>query len=230
MKPDRFVQNKQKIPSFKKMESLKNKKMSDKKSILPLIGAKLYHIFNRGNNYEKIFFNDENYYFFLRRFQYYLNDYLDTYSYCLLPNHFHLLVRIKDSIFKKDGILRTTDENEIGKLCIQQLRRFFISYSMAINKQENRSGSLFLKNFKRIEIDDEKYLKYLLFYIHFNPEKHSLINDFKQYDFSSYKSILSSTDTKLMRNDILNNLLNDKQEFIEFHNYNHSEKQIEKYI
>jgi putative transposase len=204
--------------------------MTDKKSILPLFGARFYHIFNRGNNYEKIFFNDENYYFFLRRFRYYLNDYLDTYSYCLLPNHFHLLVRIKDSIFSKDGILKTANDNKIGKLTGQQLRRFFISYSMAINKQENRSGSLFLKNFKRIEIDDEKYLRYMLFYIHYNPQKHNLINDFRQYNFSSYKSILSSADTKLKRNDILNNLFNDKQEFIEFHNYYHSENQFAKYI
>ena len=57
---------------------------------------------------------------------------------------------------KKDGIL-ITDENEIGKFVSNQFRRLFITYTMAINKQENRTGSLFDKNFKRLEITDNEY-------------------------------------------------------------------------
>lgn len=57
-----------------------------------------YHIYNRGNNKEKIFYKDSNYIFFLQKFDSYLSPYLDLYSYCLLPNHFHLLIKTKSEV------------------------------------------------------------------------------------------------------------------------------------
>lgn len=63
---------------------------------LPLEKGCFYHIYNRGNNGDNIFYTPENYEYFLKRFDYYLSDYLEVYAYCLLPNHFHLLVRVKD--------------------------------------------------------------------------------------------------------------------------------------
>ena len=90
-----------------------------------------YHILNRGNNREKIFFNDQNYLYFLKKFDYYLCDYLEVFAYVLIPNHFHFLIRIK----------QIEDFDELAL----QFRKFFISYSKSINKQQNRSGSLFKK-------------------------------------------------------------------------------------
>ena len=61
-----------------------------------LFEGQFYHIYNRGNNKENIFFNENNYNYFLKKYDFYFLDYLDIYCYCLLPNHFHLLVRVKE--------------------------------------------------------------------------------------------------------------------------------------
>lgn len=191
------------------------------KNTLELIPGYFYHIFNRGINKEKIFYNEGNYHYFLKKYDEYFSNFADTYAYCLLPNHFHLLVRIKDyekdSIFLKDGIF-TRKPGE-------QLRRFFISYSMSINKQQKRMGSLFIKNFKRKAISKDKYLMSLIFYIHFNPVHHKLINEFEKYKWSSYSGILSDKSTKLAKDYILT-YFGGKENFKEFHKQIHSDKEI----
>lgn len=75
----------------------------------------LYHIYNRGNEKEKIFFNKGNYISFLRRYNYYLSNCLDTFAYCLFPKHFHFLFKIKN-----DHILFINSSNLIQILKTQQ--------------------------------------------------------------------------------------------------------------
>ncbi len=62
----------------------------------PLYPGVCYHIYNRGNNKENIFYQPKNYDYFLRKYKDYMAPWLDTYVYCLLPNHFHLVARIKE--------------------------------------------------------------------------------------------------------------------------------------
>lgn len=62
----------------------------------PLIHGQYYHIFNRGNGGEKLFREDRNYPYFLGLCAKYVEPVTETYAYCLMPNHFHFLVRIKD--------------------------------------------------------------------------------------------------------------------------------------
>jgi REP element-mobilizing transposase RayT len=62
---------------------------------IPLQHGKYYHIYNRGNNRENIFFEERNYRYFLQLYAKYIQPIADTYAYCLLYNHFHVLVRIK---------------------------------------------------------------------------------------------------------------------------------------
>jgi len=159
-----------------------------------------------------------------------MSNYIDTYAYCLLPNHFHLLIKTKDSILSKNRIFTTKDSDEIGKIVSEQFRYFFISYAMSINKQESRSGSLFLKNFKRKLIDNEQYLRNLINYIHCNPLKHKIANDLVSYNYSSYKSLLSNTITKLKSYEVLNVFFNNTNEFLEYHKIPIRENEIEQYI
>jgi len=56
---------------------------------------KFYHVYNRGNNKENLFYKSDNYEFFLRRYDEYFSRFLNTYAFCLLPNHFHMLVQVK---------------------------------------------------------------------------------------------------------------------------------------
>ena len=63
---------------------------------IPLEPGFYYHLFNRGNNKQNIFYKQKNYGYFLQKYADYMESYLDTLAYCLLPNHFHLLVKVKD--------------------------------------------------------------------------------------------------------------------------------------
>jgi REP element-mobilizing transposase RayT len=104
---------------------------------MQILENQLYHIYNQGNNRDLIFFKRENYSFFLTKFKKYISPTCKVLSYCLMPNHFHFLIYTTiDSIKKK----------KIGSLEISMLmvgfKQLLSSYAQAINKQEERSGSL----------------------------------------------------------------------------------------
>ena len=146
-----------------------------------------YHIFNRGNNKQPIFLEDDNYRYFLKLTAKHILPVADIYCYCLLNNHFHFLVWIKEK----------------NKKPSQAFSNLFNAYSKAFNKKYNRSGNLFHRPFKRKRITEEKYLRQLILYIHLNPENHGVIEDFEQYRFISYSSLLSTKPTKLKREEVI---------------------------
>lgn len=140
--------------------------------------GKFYHIYNRGNNREDIFIEDRNYGYFLRQYEKYISSVADTFAYCLLRNHFHLLVRIKISEANLDPS--------------RQFSHLFNSYAKAINKFYERTGSLFQARFKRKEVQSLSDLKLMVHYIHHNPQKHKFVSDFRHYKHSSYEIIRTS--------------------------------------
>lgn len=184
--------------------------MPTPKLITPIEPDQYYHIYNRGNNYDLLFYKDFNYSYFLKKYKEYLSQHVKTYAYCLLPNHFHLLIK--------------TSTNKVSS----QFRKFFQSYSLSINKQEKRSGSLFLKPFRRIHIEDDNYLKWLIFYIHFIPEKHNIIDDSRNYPHSSFH--LLDNDKECIKWEEVFEWFGGKNDYLAFHNYNHEEKRVQKYI
>ncbi len=187
--------------------------MPSKNKITPILSDTYYHIFNRGNNYENIFYCEDDYYSFLKKFKYHLKNVCDIFAYALLPNHYHFLIRV--------------GEDEI--LFSKQFKQFVQEYTYRINSRENRNGNLFLKPFRRLQIDSNKYFSQLIFYIHYNPTKHELIKNFKKYPFSSYQSILSNSKTILQRKEVLN-CFNGRKEFIVFHEGMCNEDMLEKVI
>ncbi len=192
--------------------------------ITPILGRRYYHIFNRGNNGLQVFFSEENYKYFMRLFRQFIYPCVDLLAYSLMSNHFHFLIKCRDSIpFEKDGIL--TDESLIGKQISNQFRKFFITYSMAINNQEKRTGSLFSKNFKRLEIEDDDYLRYVAFYIHYNPQRHGYAEDFRKYTYSSWNAY-SSEKATLLNRQLLIELFGRYDELMEYHKYYHEEKEL----
>ena len=146
-----------------------------------------FHIFNRGNNKQPIFLEDDNYRYFLKLTERHILPVADIYCYCLLKNHFHFLVRIKEK-----------NENPS-----QAFSNLFNAYSKAFNKKYNRTGSLFQRPFKRKRISEEKYLRQLVLYIHLNPENHGITADFENYRYSSFPSILSDKPTNLKRREVI---------------------------
>ena len=153
----------------------------------PLLPDRCFHIYNRGNNGENIFLEEKNYPYFLDLMRKHLLPVGDILAYCMLKNHFHLLVRTKAEPLEKN----------ISKA----FSNFFNAYAKAINKAYNRTGSLFQDRFKRILIEDEEYIINLVTYIHLNPERHGIANDFRSY--SSYKDYLGGKPSIVKKEHIL---------------------------
>ena len=171
--------------------------------MIPLETNKHYHIYNRANGNEKIFLNDDNYLFFLSKYKKHIDPICDTFSYCLMPNHFHLLIRFKDD-FLIEQLMNFNNKNDISTFLSKQFSNFFSSYTQAFNKQQNRKGSLFMKPFKRKEIKDEVYLKKLIHYIHLNPVGAGLCSKPNLWKYSSFNAIVSDKRTNILKSDVIN--------------------------
>ena len=184
----------------------------------PLLEAgKYYHIYNRGNNGQNIFFDTKNYTFILNRYDQYISPFCDTIAWVLLKNHFHLLVYVKP--FEEINLekLEYTATEVPKKIDVHlQFGHFFNSYAKSINKHYNRTGSLFEKNFERKEIQSLDYFKTLIHYIHYNPVKHHFSKEIWDYPWSSYGSIISHKPTKLNRKFVIE-LFNSQEEFKLYH-------------
>jgi len=165
-----------------------------------------YHIYNRGNNQENLFFKERNYRHFLKLYAKYIEPIADTYAYCLLRNHFHLLLRIK-TVEEQETLetLRVSETLRVFKPRepSQQFGNLFNAYAKAINRAYGRTGSLFQNPFGRVLVDSDAYLVHLITYIHQNPQKHGFVDDFRLWPYSSYHAMLSKKPTHLKREEVL---------------------------
>ena len=171
--------------------------------------GEFYHIYNRTVDKQLMFKNEDNYLFFLNKYDEYLSAFVDTYAYCLLGNHFHMLVRIKEAISfqKQSNLINYILPNSVKTthdIVSHQFRKFFQSYSMAFNKQHERVGTLFQTPFKRAYLENDAYFTSLIYYIHANPQNHGLIGDFREWKWSSYHTILSDKPSKLKKQEVIN--------------------------
>ncbi|MBN1398089.1 MAG: transposase [Bacteroidetes bacterium] len=141
-----------------------------------------YHIYNRGNRKQRIFFEDENYDFFLRKLHKYFDpDGIEIISYCLMPNHYHLIVYLS----------KGTNFSAI-------MQKLTISYVRSINKWTSSAGHLFQSNYGALSIDDSAYLTHACRYIHLNPVIAQLVKEPHEWRYSDYSDWINSiTSTKL---------------------------------
>ncbi len=168
---------------------------------LPLQAGCFYHIYNRGNGCD-LFFEQKNYHYFLTLYGRYICPIAETYAYCLLKNHFHFLIRIRETsgVTETSEVLKTSEvlaSPMVSKPPIQHFANFFNSYAKAINKAYHRSGSLFENRFGRVLVDNDAYLVHLVSYIHRNPQRHGFVSDFRTYPFSSYRAILEQRQSQV---------------------------------
>ena len=162
-----------------------------------------YHIYNRGINRENIFIDEDNYLYFLKLLAKHVLPLADVYSYCLLRNHFHLLVRIKSEDEIQANLSNLQGQSSLPKPS-QRFSNLFNAYAKAFNKRNKRTGSLFQRPFGRVEITKNTQLIHLVTYIHHNPEKHGLVSDFQDWRHSSFQGLVRmSGDTHLKRAEVL---------------------------
>jgi putative transposase len=111
----------------------------------------------------------------------------------------------------------------------KQFSDFFNSYAQSINKAHSRTGRLFEEPFRRILINSDAYFTELIYYIHFNPQKHGFVKDFRAYPHSSYHSHLSQALTRLRRNEVWD-WFGNRDEFEKFHIGNPGLDNLDKFI
>ncbi len=178
---------------------------------IPFVTGEFYHVFNRANSQtDKLFFQERNYVYFLEKWEEYLGVLLEVWAYCLMPNHFHFLVRVKIG-----------DNREIK----EQMRRFAICFAQAINKQEKRRGSLFQEHPKGVLIQTEAHLLWLMYYIHNNPVHHGLTRTSEQWKYSSLKALSGTMKTKLVREKVWG-MFGSRDSFLAFHKQQQNYKDI----
>jgi putative transposase len=205
---------------------------------IPLEPGKCYHVYNHANGSESLFKSDENYRYFLRRFNFYISPVTDCYAYCLMPNHIHFLVRIKSEaelieVFEMKASRKTSktpnnlgdlpnanlesfDSDILAQKVSQQFSNLFNSYTKSFNKMYGRKGSLFIPNFKRKEITNQSYFINTVYYIHANPVHHGFAKRIVDWPWSSYQSMLLELPTKLKRKEVLDRF-GSTDEYIKYH-------------
>ena len=131
----------------------------------------MYHLYNQGNNLERIFFQKANYYYFLKKIERHICPFADVLAWCLMPNHFHLIIAVRNletsyreitcqqsaanEAFTAIGNLKSPSQYQLNNSIGTMLR----SYTRAINIQQDRTGSLFREDTKAVwlgSIEGEK--------------------------------------------------------------------------
>jgi REP element-mobilizing transposase RayT len=193
-----------------------------------LINGKFYHIYNCGINGENLFRESENYTSFLALMDKYILPVAELFAWVLMPNHFHLLARIKENVGYKYSIVdrdrmgqawfdehkwETIDlsacSREFGTDSIKKpmphlhFSHFCNAYSKYYNKRYTRHGGLFERRFKRKHINHERYFKRMVLYIHNNPVHHGFCSHPIEYPWSSYLTCVSIKPTRLKRDSVL---------------------------
>ena len=187
-----------------------------------LDAGQFYHIYNHGVGERDLFREPDNYEYFLGLYDKYISPIAETYAWCLMPNHFHLLIRIKEEegigYYKKLNSDRSSDSvrfqtttdlsefGEPGRVDVNNLKRpipskhfshLFNAYSKYINTRYETRGALFERPFKRKLIDNKDYLRQVILYIHNNPVHHGFCSHPLEYPWTSYLTCTSVKKTKL---------------------------------
>jgi REP element-mobilizing transposase RayT len=155
--------------------------------IIPFLPDQYYHFYNRGNNRQAIFFERDNYLYFLHGIKKYLRGQLDILAYSLMPTHYHFLGRVKPkpetSEFSENS---EVSGRQISKEVSKSMMRLGVSYTKAINKRFGRVGTLFQGQFQGKPIQTYEHLLNLCVYIHANPVKDGLVSLPENWEYSNY--------------------------------------------
>lgn len=172
-----------------------------------------YHVYNRGANKQDIFLEDTDYFYFLSLFKRHLGkddvidksgrvirkyyDQIELTAFCLMPNHFHLLVFLKEP----EGL-------------VHLMRSVIVAYSMYFNKKYGRVGGLFQGVFLASRIDSDFYLWHVSRYIHLNPL--DIGKDFRTYPYSSIDYFAGNKNAQWLSPGRLVDSTKERQDYQEF--------------
>lgn len=161
-----------------------------------LEGKKLFHVMVQGINKEEIFGEEREKYEYIKLMNRYKEEYkLNVLAYCIMNNHAHMLVEVKD----------------INKLTLY-MHKLNTSYAIYYNKNKSRVGYVYRDRFKTQVIKDERHLYNCILYIHNNPVKAGTCKQAKDYKFSSYEKFLYKSNEQMLIDIFVN-----RKEYINVH-------------
>ena len=175
--------------------------------------GQFYHVYDKAVGSWPLFREPAHYQLLLDKWREYLDGYLEVYGYCLVPTHFHFLVRVPvvDEAYRR----RALDEGTklglafgSGKLTVNeflegQFRRFLASYALTYNYEQDRKGPLFGQHIMHIPLPDRQQTLLLIHYLHHHPVRSGLVKASAEWRYSSYNAILSDQPTEVVRDKVL---------------------------
>lgn len=165
-----------------------------------ILSNNIYHVYNRGINRQKIFFLDDDYLLFISKLKgYFKNELANVLCYCLMPNHYHLIVHVNC--------------DEFGKKVLLPL---MTSYIKIINRRENRVGTLFQGQFQSLLIETDQSLMETSRYIHMNPIKAGLVTKAEKWSYSSYRAFIGLIESDLIHKEEILEFFPNVQEYRKF--------------
>ena len=176
--------------------------------------GKLYHVYNIGNQNQKIFFSQENYLFFIRKIRKYLFPVCDILAWSLMPNHFHIMIAANNYTVKQ----AKNRKQEISQFS-ENLRILLSQYSQAINKQQNLSGSLFRQNTKSKclhQFNSNKYAVSCFHYIHRNPVEAGIVSSIFDWNYSSFNDHAGLRNGNLCNINLAQTIINYDKDNLEY--------------
>lgn len=170
---------------------------------MKFISNNLYHVYNQGNNRQKIFFDRKDYFTFLNLYKQLIIPNCETIAWCLMPNHFHLLIFSDErslNMARQGGLILDPVTNAFRKL--------LSGYARIINQKYQRSGSLFRQKTKAKCLADVElltgkdydlmdYYQWCFHYIHQNPVKANIVKRLEEWEFSSFRDYAGMRNGKL---------------------------------
>lgn len=205
---------------------------------------KIYHVYNHANANDLLFESNYCYDIFLEKLTNYITPYADIYAFCLMPNHFHMVLKIhsEEEVVRAIQLIHNPFNRPAGRRAVairlNQLqnpdkffsKRFadcFNSFAKHTNLVRHRRGSLFMKSFKNIVVDTEHYMSYLIYYVHINPVKHEFRKTVQQWQWSSYRAYIKD-EFDFVKKDFVLNHFGGIEAFIDYHKrpYRRSKKDV----
>jgi putative transposase len=187
----------------------------------PLCPDKNYHIYSHGTGNEKIFKEEKNYDFFLRKYVQHTLPVADTFAFSLLPDQFRFIIRIKPIEHIVDHFtLVKSNKPFLEHLCsdfiMERFSNWLNSYVKSFNKMYDRKGSLFIDYIRRAEINNSEQLCSTISYLHTTPIENHFCSSPEEWKYCSYRTLLNGPHTILL-NETVMDLFGSKRRFIKYH-------------
>jgi REP element-mobilizing transposase RayT len=149
--------------------------------------GKYYHVYNRAKNGDPLFEGEEACRFFLKLYQAHICPIAETYAYCLLSDHLHFLIRIREDA--EGGLYK-------------QFALLFNGYTKGYNRHNEKMGKVFKFKLKRKEIKSTPYFLEMIRYVNQNPWRHGVTTHPANYRFSSFRATMTAGPTLIAKEQV----------------------------